>query len=65
MSTIYTYFCDHCGAVIELAPTNSNAGLNVVCRGQQQVVTSTNGQEDPVQGNHEYTEMRQIGAKPL
>jgi hypothetical protein len=63
--TTYTFYCDHCGAVVELAPTNANAGLNMACRGQQEVTTSTNGVADPVTGNHPHTPMRMVGQRMI
>ncbi len=62
---IYTFYCGHCGAVIELLPTNNNARLNMTCRGQQEVTTTTNGVADPVTGNHPAETMRMLGSKPL
>lgn len=64
-SRIYTFYCGHCGAVVELLPTNSNARLNMTCLGQQQVRTTTNGVADPVTGNHPPRAMRMLGSRSL
>lgn len=64
-SRIYTFYCGHCGAVIELSPTNNNARLNMTCLGQQEVTTYTNGDADPVTGNHPAEAMRMLGSRSL